>query len=302
MDYAVQGLREGFHIGCDRQHQLRSAQKNMPSANEHKEAVEQYLERELAAGQIMGPLEGEEGKDIHISRLGVVPKGAGRWRVITDLSFPPGGSVNDGISSHLCSLQYTSVDRVANVACSMGRGALMAKLDIKSAYRLLPVHPDDRPLLGIRWQGRVYVDGMLPFGLRSAPKIFTAVADALEWCLRQSGVQEIDHYLDDFVTIGPPQSPVCATNLDRIMEVCQVLGVPLAAEKLAGPTTCLEFLGIEVDTVRQELRLPEVKLTHLRDLTKQWSRKRACCRQDLESLVGVLNHAVTVMRPGRSFL
>ena len=80
---------------------------------------------------------------------------------------------------------------------SLGRGALIAKLDVKAAYRLIPVHPEDRPLLGIEWRGAQYVDAMLPFGLCSAPKIFTAVADGLEWILRQRGIRHIDHYLDD---------------------------------------------------------------------------------------------------------
>jgi len=72
------------------------------------------------------------------------------------------------------------VDKVAKAAQRLGPGALLAKVDIKSAYRLVPVHPDDRPLLGVMWKGAYYIDAMLPFGLRSAPKIFTAVADALE--------------------------------------------------------------------------------------------------------------------------
>lgn len=52
----------------------------------------------------------------------------------------------------------------------LGAGALLAKIDIKSAYRLVPVHPDDRMFLGMLWEGGLYVNGMLPFGLRSAPK------------------------------------------------------------------------------------------------------------------------------------
>ena len=56
-------------------------------------------------------------------------------------------------------------------------------MDIQQAYRMVPVHPDDRALLGMRWEGGVYIDTRLPFGLRSAPIIFTAVADALEWCI-----------------------------------------------------------------------------------------------------------------------
>ncbi len=143
---------------------------------------------------------------MQISRVGVIPKGhkPGKWRLITDLSFPKGKSVNDAIDRELCSLQYTSVDKVATAAQRLGEGALLAKLDIKSAYRLVPVHPEDRPLLGMRWRGKDYIDCMLPFGLRSAPKVFTAIADGLEWCLRQKGVTDVDHYLDDFITMGPP--------------------------------------------------------------------------------------------------
>ena len=61
-----------------------------------------------------------------------------------------------------------------------GRGALLAKVDIEAAYRLTPVHPQDRPLQAMRWDGDIYVDPMLPFELRSAPKIFNALADALQ--------------------------------------------------------------------------------------------------------------------------
>ena len=132
------------------------------------------------------------------SRIGVIPKGhnTGKWRLITDLSFPKSKSVNDGISPQLCSLEYTSVDKVAEATRQLGRGTLMAKVNIKSAYRLISVHPTDRPLLGIKWQDQLYVDSRLPFGLRSAPKIFNAVADALEWCFRYEGVGNVDHYLE----------------------------------------------------------------------------------------------------------
>lgn len=138
--------------------------------------------------------------------------------------------------------------------------ALLAKLDIKLAYRLVPVHPHDRHLLGIEWQGAYYVDGALPFGLHFAPKIFTAVADALQWILLNEGVSIVDHYLDDFVTLGPPGSVECGHNLDRIMAICRDLGVPLATEKLEGPSQCLTFLGLKMDTLACKLRLPADKL------------------------------------------
>ena len=175
---------------------------------------------------------------VQVSWMGVIPKAhqPNKWRLITDLSFPPHTSVNDGIDSSLCSMQYTSVIKVARAAQSMGRDALMAKLDIEAAYHLVSVHPQDRPLLGFQWHDSIYING-----LRSAPKIFTAIADALEWCFRHSGVTEVDHYLDDFITIGPPDSGECHRNLSTMLEVCRRLGVPLANEKLEGPSACLTF-------------------------------------------------------------
>ena len=90
---------------------------------------------------------------------------------------------------------------------------------------------------------------MLPFGLRSAPKIFSAVADAFAWHLHQIGIPYVDHYLDDYIVLGPPLSPLCQQYLHQLQTECSLLGIPLAAHKTEGPTTCLTFLGIEIDSV-----------------------------------------------------
>ena len=57
--------------------------------------------------------------------------------------------------------------------------ALLIKLDLKHAYCIVPVHPDDHQLLGVTWKGHTYIDRALPFGLRSAPKNFSVVADMI---------------------------------------------------------------------------------------------------------------------------
>ena len=240
--------------------------------------ISDYLRKELDAGNIFGPFNPHTITDLHTNRFGVIPKKhqPGQWRLITDLSFPEGASVNDAIDSSLCSLVYTSVEHVAEVALKLGPGSLLAKIDIKSAYRLIPVHPLDRHMLGMQWEGLAYVDGMLPFGLRSAPKIFNAVADALEWCIAKQGVTHIFHYLDDFLVMGPPQSDACKANLHTLQTVCAKLGVPLAPEKQEGPTTTLTFLGIVIDTVRGELRLPADKLQCLLSAVDMWLSKKAC--------------------------
>ena len=143
---------------------------------------------------------------------------------------------------------------------------------------------------------------MLPFGLRSAPKLFNVVADALEWCVRTQGVQPIFHYLDDFLVLGAPDSPQCAQGMAILDGVCATLGVPTAEHKRDGPTAQLTYLGIEVDTIARTLRLPADKLHRLQALLSTWGDRKACSRQELKSLIGLLNHACKVVRSGRAFL
>ena len=118
-DYVLRGIREGFRVGFDRKQPLSPARRNMPSA---LEVVEAYLGEEEGAGRILGPFQPGEIPDLHVNRLGVMPKGraSGKWRLITDLSFSEGASVNEGISLDLCSLSYTLVEKVAAVSLELG--------------------------------------------------------------------------------------------------------------------------------------------------------------------------------------
>ena len=126
--------------------------------------------------------------------------------------------MNDEIDPRLCSLKYVTVDQVAKKAMQLGVGSLIAKIDIKSAYRLIPVSPLDRRYIGMQWNGQVYVDGMLPFGLRSAPKIFNAVADALEWCIAK---EELKSYITTLMTL-PPWVPLFLNNVAGICTLCSL--------------------------------------------------------------------------------
>ena len=125
--------------------------------------------------------------NLHVSRFGVIPKKhqLGKWRLILDLSSPLCHSVNDGILKEPFSVQYMRMDDVVSGIMSFGQGTRLAKVDVESAYRNIPVHPEDRYLLGMKWQGNYFIDMALPFGLHSAPFIFSSVADLLEWILRQ---------------------------------------------------------------------------------------------------------------------
>ena len=144
------------------------------------------------------------------------------------------------------------MDDAAEALLQKREGALLAKVDIKHAYRNIPVHPDDRWLLEMVWSGALFIDTALPFGLRSACKIYNAVADAVEWILKEAGISVVFHYLDDFLLIGARNSAECAQALSILLHTFNELA---ALDKLEGPTTVLTFLGLELDSRLLEVRL-----------------------------------------------
>ena len=303
--YILTGIQAGFHIGADRASlSLRRGPDNMPSVREHPHIVEAHIAAEVGAGRLLGPLPGPLAGLCHSSPIGLIPKPhqPGKWRLIVDLSSPHGHSVNDAIEADLCHMHYSSVLEAAELVRQLGPGTLLAKVDLHQAYRILPVHADDHPLLGIQWGSDTYVDSALPFGLRSAPKIFSAFADALAWILGEQGVTRQLHYLDDFLFVGPPRETSCAVSLHKALEVCQHLGVPVATHKTEGPSTHLVFLGIRIDTERMQLSLDQDKLARIVALVESWDSRRSATKRELQSLIGHLSHAATVVQPGRTFL
>ena len=209
----------------------------MGSAKKHEQVVEQYIGVECEAGRLMGPLDRSKFPHVHISPFGVIPKSEpSKWRLILDLFSPKGNSINNGVDRHLSSLSYVSIDDIANRVMLKGKGALMAKFDLKEAYRQVSVHPDDRWMLGMVWNGQLFVYTALPFGLRSAPMILNAVAEALAYMIRQKGVKGLDHYRDDFSIVGDPKSPQCGHYLTIALETCEESGFSVKAEK-TGPST-----------------------------------------------------------------
>ena len=169
---------------------------------------------------------------------------------------PVNHSVNEGISRELSSISYASVDDAVEQILQLGRGTQLVKLDLEKAYRNTPVHPQDHHLLAISWEGSTYVDRALPFGLRSAPKIFSAVADMIAWALHCAGIQHQIHYLDDFLFLGAPGTGEAAGALAIALRVLDQMGFPVAVHKTEGPSSCITFLGILIDTASFELRLP----------------------------------------------
>ena len=132
-----------------------------------------------------------------------------------------------------------------------GRGSLLSKFDIQSAYRLLPIAINDRYLLGMKWRRFFYVDLVLPFGSRVAPSIFTVFADVLRDIIQRDVISaNIQHYLDDYLLISPPgKRREAMADFRTAKAICDFLGIPINEDKDFLPATLLPHLGIELDTV-----------------------------------------------------
>ena len=236
--------------------------------------------------------------------IGVVPKKeAGKFHTILHLFYPPpppGESVNDYIPKDQYSLQYTTIDKAILAIKRLGRGAWLSKLDVEAAFCIVPVHPSQWHLLGMKWEGKYYFDKVLSMGGRSSPSIFYRIADALEWiCLTNYLIEVLMHLLDDFLTIEPPNAHPIA--LELIKQIFTRLGVPLAPNKVFGPTQVLEFLGIIVDSDLMEGRLSEQKVHKLQELIFSMQPCRKCTKQQLHSLIGSLSLPLRLLCQGAPF-
>ena len=144
--FFLQGISEGFRVGFNYQNTvLKPARKNLACAISHPKVVDEYFKTEVQLTRVGGPLKPSSLPAIHYSRFGVIPKNnqSNKWRLIVDLSHIKNHSVNDGIPKDLCSIKYITIEDAINDIITLGKGTMLAKVGIKSAFRLLPVHPAD---------------------------------------------------------------------------------------------------------------------------------------------------------------
>jgi hypothetical protein len=199
-------------------------------------------------------------------------------------------------------MRHISVNDAIRSFVDIGPGALMAKFDVQAAYRNIPINVSDRHLLGMYWRDSFYVDLVLPFGLRSAPFIFDSVASAVHLILSHNyHVHPLFHYLDDFLTLGLPSSPVCQAHVDTSFTVFNHLGLPLNHEKCEGPATCWVFLGIELDSATEIARFAAEKFNRSISRLQSRSNMRTCHRQELESLISHLRPRAKLSVLGERF-
>ena len=300
----IDGFCHGFRIPSTASPPAKPP-RNLKSIFEHPEAVRKKVEAELQLGRFAGPFFAPPLPNFICSPLGVVPKkDPGSFRLIHHLSHPHGLSVNDGIDRELCKVSYASFDYAISLVQKVGPTAYLAKADIKSAFRLLPIHPSDFHLLGFKFEGGFYYDRCLPMGCSISCSLFEKFSTFLEFCVKFCCNGEnmlVTHYLDDFLFVGNDYHS-CYKLLATFQCICKELGVPLANEKTVGPLRTLSFLGLEINASLGLVRVPEDKVLALREAVSAALLLKKISLKQLQSIIGSLNFVCKAVAPGRCFL
>lgn len=296
-----QGFTYGFMLNYQGP-RIGVVSNNLLSADQLQAQLEDKICKEIREGRVMGPFSHPPMPNIHISPIGLVPKSSGGWRMITHLSYPPSQGINFFIDPSTCSVKYTAFDTVVDMIAMLGPSAELGKVDIKNAFRLLPIHPGDFDLLGFKFKNQFYFDKCLPMGCSISCAIFEKFSTFLQWVVKEkAGLSTLEHYLDDFIFAGRKQTGECRTLMEIFKQTCDEFGIPLADDKTQGPVTSLIFLGLEIDTVQRCIRIPTSKILELKGLLKILIDRKKVKRKELESLVGKLNFFSKAVRGSRAF-
>ena len=117
--------------------------------------------------------------------------------------------------------------------------------------------------------------------------------------MRQRGYNVIN-YVDDFVGIGMPS--VASASYHCLLDLLRRLGLDVSQKKLCPPSTKAICLGVEIDTVRRTIAIPDKKLQRICEMVDEWSTKRFCSIRQLQSLLGHLMYIQKCVRPSRFFV
>ena len=191
-EHLVSDFTLGFSIHHEGQ-QISSHSQHLMSALHNPDVVDLKIEKEVLASHLSGPFEMPSLSPFRVSPPGVIPKKTpSEFRLIHHLSYPKGSSVNDGISSEFSSVRYSTIADTIRHIRAVGTGCFSSETDIKNAFRIIPVHPTDYNLLGMKSRDQYYFDKYMPMGCSSSCHTFELFSSALE-CMAQIKLH-INHY------------------------------------------------------------------------------------------------------------
>ena len=299
-------VRFGWPLGHDGSLIECKAKKNHQGARLFPDYVDEYIKIEKKQARILGPFFKNpfEGP-IAISPLNTLEKkGSTDRRIISDLSFPDGKAVNNGINKdeylgNQIKTQYPTVDSLIELILKHGQGCQLYKRDMRKAFRQIRVDPGDIHLLCFKWNDMIYCDTVLAMGLRSAAYICQRLTNGISFICKNEG-HEIVNYLDDFCGVERPEN--AEESFVYLKDLLGLLGVEEATRKAISPSTRVAFLGIWFDTEKMTMEVTPERLLEIKSLTATWLKKNKATVKEVQSIIGKVNFVAKCVRPARIFI
>ncbi len=219
----------------------------------------------------------------------------GERRTILDLSWPQ-LSVNSNIVKTTYigvsyKLKLPSVDDLVSMIIDEGQGCWLFSVDLARCYRQFRCDPLDYPLLGIYWGSMHWTDVAIPFGIRWGTMVAQRVTDAIRYILEKTDVH-ILNYIDDMPGAKKHRNDATAAIIE-LRHLLKDLGIDEADTKASWPSQCMVWLGIEFDTVKMEIRIPNSKIIAATHLLRPWN---------IKTKTTSLFHIAQCVRPARLFV
>lgn len=302
----LQFLEFGWPISYMHRSLPNSKPRNHRGAKLYPHHVDQFIATEIGHHATIGPFISNPFEfPITVSPLNTAPKHSpGGRRVIVDLSFPAGHSVNDGIPTgwyidEPFTLTYPTVDSLCSLIQLKGQGCHIYKSDLCRAYRQIQVDPSDYPFLCYQWRGSLFADTVFPFGLRSASIACQRTTKALSYIHNKHGYNS-DVYLDDFCGADTPDR--AADAFQHLQRIIHNAGFDEALDKAIAPCTQMTFLGVQFNTISMTMEVTSARLTEIKQLLQVWRHRKKCRVRDIQSLIGKLQFVAKCVPPGRIFI
>ena len=160
---------------------------------------------------------------------------------------------------------------------------------------------------GIYWRGLFFLDMYLPFGLCSAPYIFTSLMDLFVWiCNHHYNLSNLSHFVDDFIYVAPPSE--AWSSYKNFQNIASIFGVPFKVSKFIAPSPSIDYIGFHLDAPSMTISIPAEKRTRISTLLTSWleispprSNPRSRSLSEARSLLGHLMHIVQILPEGKIF-
>ena len=248
-EFLCTGFKQGFSLGY--QGNLKKVRREAPNLKLRVGSpVELWnkVMKEVQLGRFAGPFKNPPFEHYVQSPIGLVPKDKGlKTRFIFHLSYPrDGDSVNSGIPKEMCTVKYPNFEEAIKLCIQEGVGCKLAKSDMSSAFRHVPMRKDQWYLLVIKATHPVskvtyyFVDKCLPFGSSISCAICQAISDAIAYIVQVKVKRKNVNYLDDYLFAAAFQRE-CDQWVEVFLGVCKAIRFPVAMEKHFGVTHYLCF-------------------------------------------------------------